>query len=531
MEINSFWREKEKEILIHNDKMNITESCIDRHVQEQPDKTALIFEDEKGNVKNYTYQQLNLEVNKFSNLLSSLKLKNSRIALFLPKVPEIYISFLAAIKSGNIAVPLFEAFQTQGLELRLERGDIEVLITNSELLKRLKHKPETLKHIIIVDSEKFKQEIKNQNSESKTVLKDRKDTATMIFTSSTAGTPVAGVEIPQQALIQQHFTASHILELEKGSKYWCTAHPGWVTGAVYGILAPLSIGCSIYILESHFDAKIWLNFLKKNKISVMYTAPTALRMLKSEIKKSDLEYLKSISSVGEALNLSIYDFYKKLGIDINDTYWQTETGAIVIANYKENKKRASLGKAIPGITAEIKDKTIALKPDFPSLMTGIYKHEKMYKEYFKGKWFRTNDSATKDEQGYFSFIGRKDDIIKTSGERVSPIELESVLIKNKAVKEAAVIGIPNKIKGQIIKAFIVLNSGFKESEELKEELSLFVKNNYAGHSYPKINQFIKELPKTNSGKIIRMKLREMESRICTKQNKNDIMNAGPREKK
>jgi len=509
----NIWKEKEKSIVIHNNKMNMIESCLDRHAINQPNKLAFVFENEQGKIKKFTYKELEKEVNKFSNLLKNLNInENSRVFIFLPKIPEMYISILGTIKHGSIALPLFEAFQKDGLELRLQRGDAEVLITNQELSKRIskniKKKILTLKHILIVDENSYKNKINKQSENFQTILKNKKDTAIMIFTSSTAGTPVAGIQIPHYALVQQHYTAKLVLDLKEKDNYWCTAHPGWVTGTVYGILAPLSISCTNYVLEAHFDAKKWIEFIKKNKISVIYTAPTALRMFKPEIKKQDLKLVKNICSVGEALTNAVFDFYKKIGIEINDTYWQTETGAMVIANWKGLKKKyGSMGKAIPGITARIIDQTISLKPDFPSLMTGIYKHEKMYRDYFKNNWFRTNDDAKKDKDGYFFFIGRKDDIIKTSGERVSPIEIESILMKHKSVKEAAVIGIPDELKGNIIKAFIVLNDNFKSSENLKQELSMFVKQNYAGHSYPKIIEFIKALPKTNSGKIIRMKLR------------------------
>jgi len=516
--LNPFWQEHEKEIIMQGDKMNIIESCVDRHAQSTPNKLALSFESEEGKIKNFTYQQLQNEVNKFANFLNDKGiLPSSRVFIFLPKCPEIYISTLGTIKQGSIALPLFEAFQQDGLELRLERGDADVLITNKELSKRIPKdihkKVPTLKHIIIVDEDKYKKQFEKQSKDFQAIQKNKNDTAVMIFTSSTAGTPVAGVQIPHQALIQQHYTAKLVLDLKSNDNYFCTAHPGWVTGTVYGIIAPLSIGCSIYVLEAHFDAKNWIHYLKKNKISVMYTAPTALRMLKPEIKKSDISGIRNICSVGEALVTAVFDFYKSLGIEINDTYWQTETGAMVIATWPGlKKKHGSMGKPIPGITLKIIDESIALKPDFPALMTGIYKHKKMYEDYFKSGWFRTNDSATIDKDGYLFFVGRKDDIIKTSGERVSPLEIENILQKSKAVKEAAVIGVPDELKGAILKAFIVLNKNFKESEELKQELSMFVKQNYAGHSYPKIIQFVDSLPKTNSGKIIRMKLRELEKK-------------------
>jgi acetyl-CoA synthetase len=365
----------------------------------------------------------------------------------------------------------------------------------------------SLKKIIVIDEDKTKKEIEKQEDKSEMILMDKKDTAVMMFTSSTAGTPVAGVEISHYALTQQHYTADLVLQLVSEDNYWCTAHPGWVTGTVYGILAPFSIGCSVFVLSGRFDGKIWSDFLVKNKIQVLYTAPTALRLWKDELKKEQIKNLKVLASVGEALPSSIFQRFKDFGLLITDTYWQTETGAIVIAGYeKEARREGSIGKAIPGINAQIKDKMIVIEKDFPSQMTGIYHHEKMFNEYFDGNWFKTNDLAF-EKEGLFYFEGRKDDIIKTSGERVSPLEIESVLLKHPKIKEAAVIGIPDEIRGQVIKAVVVLKEGEKESEKLKEDISEFVKKNYAGHSYPKVVEFVKELPKTNSGKIIRMKLR------------------------
>ncbi|MFA6022633.1 MAG: AMP-binding protein [Candidatus Pacearchaeota archaeon] len=505
----NIWKKAEKDIVMHGDKMNIVESCVDRHAGKTPAKVALLFLDEYENLKEISYGELESEINKFANYLNKLKVKkNSRVFIFLPKIPEMYISFLGIIKQGSIAAPLFEAFQADGLELRLTKGDADVLITNKELLQRLKHKPKNME-IIVIDSQEYESEIKKMSADFSAEIKNKKDTAIMIFTSSTAGTPVAGVEIPHYGLVQQHFTGKLVLDLKENDKYWCTAHPGWVTGSVYGIISPLSIGCSVYVFEGHFDSKKWLDFIVKNKISVIYTAPTALRMLKSEVKKSDFASVRNICSVGEALTDAIFNYYKEIGIEINDTYWQTETGAIVIANYSGLKKKpGSMGKTIPGIKAKIKDDMIVLKPDWPAMMTGIYKHDKMYKSYFKAGLFLTNDRATVDRQGYFFFKGRKDDIIKTSGERVSPIEIESILLKHKSVKEVAIIGIPDVVKGEVIKAFIVLEEDIAERKELEEELKLFVKENYAGHAYPKIIEFVKTLPKTHSGKIVRMELRK-----------------------
>jgi acetyl-CoA synthetase len=507
MKQSNFWQQQEKNIVLHeNGKMNVIETI------ERNNGLALVFVDEKGKREELTYEELREQVNQYCNYLVSQGVKkNQRVFVFLPKVKEFYIAFLATIKMGAIVLPLFEAFQTDGLELRLNRGDANVLISNSELLKRLKHKKRI--KIINIDKKEFKEKAKKQKKEFECVLKNKNDTCIMMFTSSTAGTPVAGIQISHYALVQQYYTGKLVLNLDKQTRYWCTAHPGWVTGSVYGILAPLAIGATVYVLESHFDAKVWLDFMKENKISSIYTAPTALRLFRNDVKREDFKFVKTICSVGEALTSSVFDFYKKLGVTIRDTYWQTETGAMMIANL--NGKRGTMGQAIKGINAKIKYGMICFDKPWPAMMTGIYKHNKMYKGYFSGKIFKTNDLASQDKKGYFHFIGRHDDIIKTSGERVSPLEIENILMKHKAVKEVGVIGKGDEMKGQIIKAFIVLNSQFvssdeKKQEQLKEELGFFVKQNYAGHAYPKEIEFIKELPKTNSGKIIRMKLRELE---------------------
>jgi acetyl-CoA synthetase len=519
MDVRGVWKEAEKKIILRGDKMNIIESCVDRHALSDPSRLAFVFED--GKRVEYTYKKLLEEVNKFANLLIGNGVKKGQhVFCFLPKVPEMYIAILGAIKAGCVAAPLFEAFQQDGLEMRLERGDAVVLVTNKELSARvpsnIKKKVPSFKKMFVVDSDEYKKEFNSCSNKFDAVLVDKKDTGLMIFTSSTAGTPVAGIMIPHYGLVQQHYTAELVLDLKKNDNYWCTAHPGWVTGAVYGIVAPLSIGCTNYVLEGRFEAPHWIDFLKKNKINVVYTAPTALRMLRGTIKKEDLKGVRNICSVGEALTETVFNDYKKLGVEINDTFWQTETGAMIIAGWPGIKKKVgALGKAIPGVNADIVDGVIVMKPEFPpALMTSVYKHEQMYKDYFKDGFFVTNDLAKKDKDGYIFFEARRDDIIKTAGERVSPIEVESALMKHPAVKEAAIIGIPDPIRGAILKAFIVLNKNFvgKENDKLKEEIGTSVKTHYAGHAYPKEIQFVSSLPKTNSGKIIRMQLREMENK-------------------
>jgi acetyl-CoA synthetase len=493
------WKDLEKEVFPRG-KGNLVNEI------EKNSGAALHFQSDAG-VKNFSYCELIEKVNEFANfLISEGAKKGDRIGLFMGKCPELYFGFLAAVKAGCVVVPLFEAFQTDGLELRLERGEVNFLFTTSELAGRLKNKSKFLKKVFIVDSGSFRANLENQSKSFESVNLDIEDTAMMIFTSSTAGTPVAGIELPHRGLVQWIYTAKKVLGIDSGTKYWCTAHPAWVTGAIYGVVAPFCVGCEVFCIEGRFDSKLWGSFLTKNKISHVYTAPTVLRLFKGEVSKQDFKFVKRICSVGEALPWSLWEHYDSLGVKIIDTYWQTEIGAIVLANLDFVKK--SLGKPI-GVHIEIKDGMMVIRTPWPAMMAGIYNHEKVYQEYFEDDLFKTNDLA-EEKNGVFYFIGRKDDIIKTSGERVSPLEIENILIKHPAVVEAAVIGVPDSLRGEIIKAFVVLRDKKDDLGKavLKQELSDFVKKNYAGHAYPKIIEFVEELPKGNSGKIVRMKLRE-----------------------
>ncbi|MFW5846896.1 MAG: AMP-binding protein [Nanoarchaeota archaeon] len=493
--------QKKEGIVFHKNKLNIIET-IEKQAQKNPNKTAIVFQSQEKNnkIQKLTYQELIKKTNQFANYLKQQDIKpNSRIFIFLPKTIDYYYLFLGIIKAGSIPCPIFEAFQEQGLYLRLDRGDANLVITNSILSKKL-HKN---KYKTLIINKKFKQELNKKNVDFKPVLKNKKDTCIMIFTSSTAGTPVAGIQIPHQAIIQWKYTGKKVLKLNKNTRYFCSAHPAWITGSVYSIITPLTIGCTIYNISGRFNPLNWIKFFKENKIQIIYTAPTVLRLLKNKAKKPDFKHVKYIFSVGEALQQSIVDYYKKFDVKIIDTYWQTETGAIVIANI--NQEPGSLGQEI-NVKTKTRNNMILIKKPWPAMMTGIYKHKKMYNQYFSGKEFKTFDLAKKKNNNFY-FSGRKDDIIKTSGERVSPIEIENVLLKHPSVKETAVIGIPDKTLGEIIKAFVVLDSKFKKSSNLKKQLSSFVKKNYAGHSYPKEIEFIDKLPKGNSGKIIKDKLK------------------------
>ncbi len=501
-----FWSRLEEEYKISEGKFNLY-NIIEQRAKEIPNSIALSFHNENGKIIEIGYRQLVERVNQYANLLKGAGLKKKeRVALFLPKCPEIYCGILAAIKLGAIAMPLFEAFQADGLELRLKKGEVNFLITDKELFSRYKKikKIKSLKKVFIVDSTDFKKNISSYSKECKTVEMNKKDTCLMIFTSSTAGTPVAGIMLPHQGTVQWIYTGKEVLGLKQETKYFCSAHPAWVTGAIYGVLTPLLIGASVYIIQGRFDSSSWKNLLIANRISNIYTAPTVLRLLKGNISKRDLRFITRICSVGEALSFSLVEYYKTLEVQVIDTYWQTEIGAIVIANLPFKEK--ALGKAI-GVKASLKNGEIVLKTPWPAMMTGIWKHKKMFESYFSGKIFLAHDLAKKDNQNYFYFEGRKDDIIKTSGERISPLEIENVLLKFPGIKECAIIGVPDDIKGNILKSFIVLDKKIIPTEDLKQKISDFVKKSYAGHAYPKIIEFVGDLPKGNSGKIIRARLK------------------------
>jgi len=528
------WKDAEKEFLFFDSrhkKLNIAYN-IENLYKERKNDVALFWQGEQeSNEKQINFNELFSESNKFANLLKRLGIKKGdKCFIFLPRIPELYAAFLGILKAGAVATILFPAFGSEGIRERLVKGDCKLIVTNKELLKRIEgikdKKGLPLKYAVIINgknaNKKFWREIgynevRKESDKFDIVKTDINDTAVMVFTSATAGTPVAGIMLRHYAIIQQIKTAEWVLDLKQDDVYWCTADPGWVTGIVYGIIAPLTLGIKSIAYEGRFDADRWYSLIEKFKVSVMYTAPTALRMLMQTdaYKRYNLKCLRHICSVGEYLNPEIARKIKNaLGLVVHDTYWQSETGVIVIANLRCLKvKLGSMGKPVPGVSAFIVDNGkhlgnnregyIALAKGFPSLMTGIYKKNAMYKEYFKGGMYLTGDRGYRDKEGYFFFSGRRDDMIKTSGERVSVLEIESHLLEHRAIAETAVIGKPDPIRGEIIVAFIVLKSGHKPSENLKNEIKMFMKKRLAGHAYPREIYFVPEIPKTRSGKIMR----------------------------
>ncbi len=518
------WTKARSDIDWFDGKLNAAYNAVDRHTHTwRKNKVALYWEDETGNEKKYTFEELCLLSNKVGNILKAFDVaRGDRVFLFLPRIPELYFCFLGILKIGAIAGTLFSAFQEQALADRLANSDAKILITTRELKPRvdkIRRKLPALEHVLIVDEPSFAKSIEHASDKLRVTHMDPDDYAFMLYTSGTTGKP-KGVMHAHRAIIQEHVTARWVLDLRDDDTYWCTADPGWVTGIAYEILGSWSNGVAALVYAGRFDPKRWFSLLAKYHITVWYTAPTAIRMLMaggtSLVKEFDLSNLRHMGSVGEPLNPEAVKWgIKAFGMPFHDTWWQTETGAICIANYPcMDIKIGSMGKPIPGLTAGIvnddgrelpgnKEGNIAIRPRWPSMMRAIWRRPHKYQSYFVNGWYISGDRGWKDDDGYFWFIGRADDVIKTSGERVGPFEVESALVEHPAVVEAGDIGKPDPLRGEIIKAFVVLQKNIKPTDALKEELSHFVKKHLAGHAYPREVEFIDKLPKTRSGKIMR----------------------------
>jgi len=528
---NFSWSAARKELDWFEGKINAAYNAVDRHTHTwRKNKVALYWEDEAGNEKKYTFEELSILSNKVGNVLKAFDVgRGDRVFIFLPRIPELYFCFLGILKIGAIAGTLFSAFQEQALADRLGNSEAKIVITTAELKPRIdkvRRKLPHLKHILVVDEPSFVKSVEHARSELHIAHMDPDDYAFMLYTSGTTGKP-KGVMHVHRAILQEHVTAKWVLDLRDDDTYWCTADPGWVTGIAYEILGSWSNGVAALVYAGRFDPKRWYQLLEKYNITVWYTAPTAIRMLMAAgtalVKEFDLTNLRHMCSVGEPLNPEAIKWgIKAFGMPFHDTWWQTETGAICIANYPcMDIKIGSMGKPIPGLTAGIVDNeghevkantegNIAMRPKWPSMMHAIWRRPQKFKSYFVNGWYISGDRGWQDTDGYFWFIGRADDVIKTSGERVGPFEVESALVEHPAVVEAGVIGKPDPLRGEIVKAFIVLAPGHKPSETLKKELSEYVKKHLAGHAYPREIEFIDKLPKTRSGKIMRRILKAKE---------------------
>jgi acetyl-CoA synthetase len=523
-------------------KVNAAYEAVDKHANNPSlqDKVALLYTAPDREEK-VTFSQLSKRSNQVANVLKKYDVqKGDRVFLFMPRSPEFYASFFGILKIGAIAGPLFEAFMEQAVRDRLEDSEATMLITTPELLKRVPvDELPKLEQIVLISDEEidtdkyidFNKEVTNAAETFDIEWVDLEDGMLIHYTSGSTGKP-KGVYHVHNAMIQHYATGKWVIDLKEDDTYWCTADPGWVTGTSYGIFAPWLHGVTNVIRGGRFTPESWYETLDKHHVTIWYTAPTALRKFVSAgeelVRQYDFSHLRHIMSVGEPLNPEVITWALRVfDLRIHDTWWMTETGAMLIVNLPCMEIRpGSMGKPIPGVDAAIVDNegnvlppnqmgNLAIKKGWPSMMRAIWNNPGKYESYFLNGWYVSGDSAYMDEDGYFWFQGRLDDVINTSGERVGPFEVESKLIEHKAVAEAGVIGKPDPERGEIIKAFITLNPGYEASDELLEDIRLFVKTGLSAHAAPREIEIKDSIPKTRSGKIMRRLLKSWELGLPT----------------
>ena len=524
--------------------LNIAYEAIDRHADGPlANRPALRWLGKNGTTRDYTYAELKRLTNRFANVLQTLGLgQGDRVFVLAGRIPDLYIAALGTLKNRSVFCPLFSAFGPEPIYQRMERGDAKVLVTTRRLYQQkvaqLRSRLPRLQYILLVDAEEDLGEgvcslptLMTQASDEFTIPPtDPEDMAILHFTSGTTGMPKGAVHV-HKAIYVHYATAKYVLDLHPGDIFWCTADPGWVTGASYGIIAPLAHGVTNIIDEADFDAERWYRILEKERVTVWYTAPTAIRrLMRLDIDPRDfydLSRLRLIHSVGEPLNPEAVIWgQENLGLPIHDNWWQTETGGIMIANYPAMDIRpGSMGRPAPGIEAAIVrrvngrvkvleqpgiDGDLALRPGWPSMFRGYLHDQERYQKCFVDGWYISGDLAVRDEDGYFWFVGRADDIIKTAGHMVGPFEVESTLIEHPAVAEAGVIGKPNPVIGELVKAFVSLNPGYQASDQLGRDIIGFARQRLGSAVAPKEIEFKDNLPKTRSGKIMRRLLKARE---------------------
>jgi acetyl-CoA synthetase len=527
--------------------LNIAHEAVDRHVAgPHGSHLAIRWMGKRGEIRDFTYAELSRLTNRWANVLRKLGVqKGERIFALCGRIPELYVAALGALKNCNVFCPLFSAFGPEPIRQRISIGDGRVLVTTTSLYKRkvaaIHDSLPDLRHVILIgapgevraipralDFHRLMDEA-DDRFEIPSTAPD--DLALLHFTSGTTGKPKGAMHV-HEAVVAHHMTGRFALDFHPGDIFWCTADPGWVTGTSYGIIAPLTHGITSIVDEAEFDAERWYALLQDQKVTVWYTAPTAVRMMMKigteVIRKYDLRKLRFIASVGEPLNPEAVVWGQKaFGLPIHDNWWQTETGGIMIANYAAMDIRpGSMGRPLPGIDAGIvhlrKDGTVeevtaphiegelALRPGWPSMFRGYLHEDERYKKCFAGGWYLTGDLAKRDADGYFWFVGRADDVIKSSGHLIGPFEVESALLEHPAVAEAGVIGKPDPVAGEVVKAFVSLKPPNLPGEQLRAELLGFARKRLGAVVAPKEIDFVPSVPKTRSGKIMRRLLKARE---------------------
>ncbi|MBR7827140.1 acetate--CoA ligase [Actinospica sp. MGRD01-02] len=537
--------------------LNIAFEAVDRHVEQgRGEKVALRCVGRDDSVLNITYGQLAAQSAQFANVLKALGVgRSDRVFTLLGRCPQLYAVALGTLKNGSVLCPLFAAFGPEPVRQRMQLGDAKVLVTNEALYMRRveanRGRLPGLEHVVLVGpvagehpgTMRYDEAMAAADDRFATVPTDPQDMALLHFTSGTTGTPKGAVHV-HEAVVAHYATAGFALDLHPDDVYWCTADPGWVTGTSYGIIAPLARGATMVVDEGEFDARRWYRILAEQRVSVWYTAPTAIRMLMRATPQAgpdelpgrfDLSALRFIASVGEPLNPRAVLWGRDvLGLPVHDNWWQTETGAIMIANFAACEIRpGSMGRVLPGVEAAVlargedgrvlldaqgrvtvldagAEGELALRPGWPSMFRGYLHDDARYAACFADGWYLTGDLVSRDRDGWFWFVGRGDDVIKSAGHLIGPFEVESALMEHPAVAEAGVIGRPDPVAGEVVKALVSLKIGFAAGPDLEAELLAFARRRLGPAVAPREIAFDQNLPKTRSGKIMRRVLRARE---------------------
>ena len=525
--------------------LNIAHEAVDRHLKAgHGNKLALRWIGRDGAVRDFTYAALGANVNRFASVLASRGIaKGDRVFSLLGRVPELYFGALGALKNGSVFSPLFSAFGPEPIRARMTIGEAKAIVTTEAFYRRKiepwRNELASLRHVFLTecsanpppDTLNLGDALAQASDVFEVVATVPEDMALLHFTSGTTGKPKGAIHV-HEAVVAHHITGKLALDLHADDIFWCTADPGWVTGTSYGIISPLTNGATMIVDQAEFDAERWYRILQDQKVTVWYTAPTAIRMLMKAgvdiAKRFDLSKLRLMASVGEPLNPEAVVWgVEAFGKPFHDNWWQTETGGIMISNFRAmDVKPGSMGRPLPGVTAGIVEHVeggsvreiekpmamgeLALRPGWPSMMRGYLNEEARYKKCFVEGWYLTGDLAMRDEDGYYWFIGRADDVIKSAGHLIGPFEVESALMEHPAVAEAAVIGIPEPTAGEMVKAYVALKNGIAPSEALRKELLGHARQRLGPAVAPKDIAFRQNLPKTRSGKIMRRLLKARE---------------------
>jgi acetyl-CoA synthetase len=527
--------------------LNIAHEAIDRHAAGSAGaRVALRWIAREGARRDFTYADLRDETNRFANVLRSLGVgKGDPVAVLAGRIPELYIAALGTLKNGSVFTPLFSAFGPEPIQARINIARARVLVTTDALYRRkveaVRAALPSLEHVLLVGDPLAVQKLPHVHhlrglmaaADPRLVIAptDAEDAALLHFTSGTTGKPKGAVHV-HDAVVAHHATGRFALDFHPGDVFWCTADPGWVTGTSYGIIAPLTHGLTSIVDEAEFDAERWFSILQAERVTVWYTAPTAIRMLMkvgaAAARQHRFPALRFLASVGEPLNPEAVVWgVDAFGRPFHDNWWQTETGGIMIANFAATEVRpGSMGRPLPGIEAAIVRRTaegaidvveepdmqgeLALRPGWPSMFRAYLSDDERYRKCFAGGYYLTGDLARRDTDGYYWFVGRADDVIKSSGHLIGPFEVESVLLEHPAVAEAGVIGKPDPVALEIVKAFVALKPGYAASEGLMRELLGFARTRLGAAVAPKEITFQPSIPKNRAGKIMRRLLKARE---------------------